>query len=235
MRKVVLLLICIANMYSAKSQTSASSIEEWVLAIPPVIKNIDTAGKVFARGQVNPYQLLQKKLKDELLQLAGKSGRKSYLLALLSDTYDGTVRYDHERVGYDRGLIAKQQEVSLEVSAAFDAFTRHQSDNARILSISEFITRQSLTEYLKAADKDFSELRQTLLGSLEKLDLYCQQKGFRKLAAEGNINQPHFVQALEARGFLLNHVRQLLDISKSYGEMAAKWLQDCKTLPSGCN
>ncbi len=218
-----------------KGQSGVISVKEWLASVPPVVQLIDSAGRMFARGEVNPFVPLEKKMKEELLQLANKAGRKSYLLALLSDTYDGSTRYDINRQRDDRAFTLRQRECSLEIAAALDNYTRKCSDHGRILSSEEFISRAVLTRYLEAAGGSFLELKEAVSSALLRFDLYCRQKGFQQLIDEGNSVHPHYLQALEAHGFLLNHVKQLLEMSKAYGEMTAKWLQDCKSLPCGCH
>lgn len=228
------LLLSLFFCLVGKTQSGFISVKEWLASVPPVVQQVDSAGRMFARGGVNPFVPLEKRMKEELLQLANKAGRKSYLLALLSDTYDGNTRYDINRQRDDQAFTLRQRECSLEITAALDSYTRKCSDHGRILSGEEFISLAVLTRYLEAAGGSFRELKEAVSSTLLRFDLYCRQKGFQQLIDGGNSAHPHYLQALEARGFLLNHVKQLLEMSRAYGEMTVKWLQDCKSLPCGC-
>lgn len=178
--------------------------------------------------------MLQTDIRLEFKGLASQSGNKSYFLAQLGETYRESIDYSGTK-SVDKILAARQQETNLEISASFDAFSSAVNLLYEQLAKREKVDKLAFQNHHLALAKTYFELQHTVVEALETFEGFLVNKGYYKLIETTSSSGPSYISALEGRGFVLNKLHQLIEISKGSTKAAADWVEACKKDPSSCN
>ncbi|MGC4102082.1 hypothetical protein [Ferruginibacter sp.] len=230
--------VLVCNCLQAQQSNSVdTAFTSYFDRLPGVLTSAEEAWKLYTPKNSKPAtKQYEAEIMVQLNILADHSDRKSYILSWYTDRLEKEskqYRHTDAKVQKDPVLEKAVKEAITDYFSMLDNYLR--TVNYSIDTLFKKYTGRTLAEKeLQLYQKELPQLYSKTKAIFSKVHQMMRSKGYNTVLQQGNTQHPYYIQLLEARGQLLDKLRELNKQADAANATAAQLVEFCKKDPETC-